>query len=346
MLFLGCTSKTNQTAESITAQGGTEMQNISSEVGITPCIKNVFVKKTLLTGVIMARESAMLKSDVGGIINSLYGTNGKRVSKGDVLLILDDKEEQFAIEQVRTKLSDAIIKKSQMLIDYGGSADDDLSVKPYQLKVIYAITGYHKIVQDIKELEYRLSKKKIKAPFPGLIADLKVKQYEIIQPGQELCTMINPSTYEVTFMAMENQSLRLQKGQKVITHPLTVPNETYTAYISMVNPKVNKDGLVEVRASLQGKFQHLYENMNMRVVIEEPTKSYILVPKSALVRRSERTVVFTYEASTKTAKWNYVTLVDENDTHYAISDGLAAGQLVIHEGNLNLDHGATVTLKK
>ncbi|MBK9566412.1 MAG: hypothetical protein IPO37_14985 [Saprospiraceae bacterium] len=32
MLFFGCTSKTNQTAESITAQGGTEMQNISREV--------------------------------------------------------------------------------------------------------------------------------------------------------------------------------------------------------------------------------------------------------------------------------------------------------------------------
>lgn len=346
MLFQSCKQKGSGNEETSTINSPSSVsQSLSTEVKIVPCAKDIFIKKTLLTGILKARESAVVKSEVGGIINKMTILDGSRIQKNDVLLSLDDTEEQYALEQAKIRYDDAIVKRNDLIIQYGGIPDDENSVKPYQLKVINTNTGYHKTIQDIKELEFRIRRKKVKVPFTGVVADLKVKPHEVINPGQEICTLINPATFEVSFMVMENHALRLNKGLTIRIHPLNAPLLQYTAIISIINPRVNDQGLVEIRAKLSGNANQLYENMNMRVIIEEKTKPYIIIPKTALVRRSERTVVFTYDENDKTAKWNYVTVADENDTHYAISEGLMPGQLVIYEGNLNLDHDAAVSIK-
>ncbi|MDE6378363.1 MAG: efflux RND transporter periplasmic adaptor subunit, partial [Duncaniella sp.] len=66
----------------------------------------------------------------------------------------------------------------------------------------------------------------------------------------------------------------------------------------------------------------------------------LVIPKSALVLRSGRQVVFTLDGDK--AMWNYVTTGLENLNHYTVTDGLAPGMKVIVTGNLNLAHEAPV----
>ena len=84
--------------------------------------------------------------------------------------------------------------------------------------------------------------------------------------------------------------------------------------------------------------------MNARIIIEKTLLNQLVVPKSAVVERSGRKVVFAYENGL--AKWNYVSIAHENETSVVISEGLKAGAFVIIEGNLNLGHDAKVEIKK
>lgn len=84
--------------------------------------------------------------------------------------------------------------------------------------------------------------------------------------------------------------------------------------------------------------------MNARIIIEKTLLNQLVVPKSAVVERSGRKVVFTYENGL--AKWNYVSIAHENETSVVIAEGLKVGALVIIEGNLNLGHDAKVEIKK
>ena len=86
--------------------------------------------------------------------------------------------------------------------------------------------------------------------------------------------------------------------------------------------------------------RNLFEGMNVRVVIERRLPNQIVIPKSAVVERSGRKVVFTVEDGL--AKWHYVTVAHENDEEVAIGEGLRAGERVIVSGNLNLGHDAPV----
>jgi hypothetical protein len=112
---------------------------------------------------------------------------------------------------------------------------------------------------------------------------------------------------------------------------------------------VDERGLVRIHARLQPDdlrrhSARLLEGMNIRAVLEKRLPNQLVVPKSAVVLRSGKPVVFTYDEASGLAKWNYVTVLHENDTHAAIGEGLRAGDLVIYEGNLNLDHDAKVTV--
>ncbi|MCP3930198.1 MAG: hypothetical protein GY705_13985 [Bacteroidetes bacterium] len=54
--------------------------------------------------------------------------------------------------------------------------------------------------------------------------------------------------------------------------------------------------------------------------------------------------MFTADTISSLSKWNYVTIAYENSTYIAISEGLSAGQFIIIDGNLNLDHDAEIQI--
>ncbi len=68
----------------------------------------------------------------------------------------------------------------------------------------------------------------------------------------------------------------------------------------------------------------------------------VVVPRSAVVMRDNRPVVFV--AQNGLAKWHYVGIGAENEDFYQITEGIAAGDSVIVEGNYNLAHDARIVV--
>ena len=82
--------------------------------------------------------------------------------------------------------------------------------------------------------------------------------------------------------------------------------------------------------------------MNVRVRIQQESGRELVVPKSAVVLRSGRQVVFTLEEGL--AVWNYVRTGMENLDEYTIEEGLEEGATVIVSGNVNLAHESPVVV--
>lgn len=68
-----------------------------------------------------------------------------------------------------------------------------------------------------------------------------------------------------------------------------------------------------------------------------------MVPKTAVVLRNGRQVVFTEHDGY--AHWNYVQTIHENSDSYTV-DGLKEGDRVIISGNINMAHETPVTIVK
>jgi RND family efflux transporter MFP subunit len=301
---------------------------------------------TRTTGKLIPHQQSSIHLKASGIIQKLPIKEGQLLKKGELIAALEDKTLQLALEEKELAFQEAIVNKKDLLIANGGKAAVDTSVSPDRLDLILTISGFRRAKQGIKQAQFQLDQTKIYAPFSGIIADLKVNQYQQGNAGQEICRLFNPHTFEAEFQLTESEALRIKINQAVKVSPLAMPEKSFSAIITTINPIVNQQGLVTVRAKLKNsKQQRLLDGMNVNVQIQRTIPNQLLIPKSALVLRSGKKVVFTYDEKEQVAKWNYVVISYENENQLAISDGLQAGDLVIYQGNLNLSHDAAVEIE-
>ena len=85
----------------------------------------------------------------------------------------------------------------------------------------------------------------------------------------------------------------------------------------------------------------LFDGMNVRVSVKRSVAGQLVVPKTAVVLRTGKQVVFTLKDGR--AVWNYVTTGLENMTEYTVTgEGMEEGAQVIVTGNVNLAHESPV----
>jgi len=306
-----------------------------------------FPLRTITTGVLESARQAEIKFLRGGQLMALPIREGQSVAKGELLAEVDDASLQLQLEQSQLALDEATVNKKDLLIANGGDAEQDTSVSAKKLELILTLSGYNKAQHSIKQTKYELSQTKVFALFDGIIANVKTFTFEQVNPGESICTLIDPNSFEVTFSILEQEALGLSKGQSVIISPLAAPKKEHRARITTINPQVNAQGLVRVRAALQSAVKiRLFEGQNVKVVIEKKAPGQLVIPKRALLLRSGREVVFTYDETSGKAQWHYVQSSHQNDEQIVISEGLEEGALVIYDGQMNLAHGTTVAIQR
>ncbi len=142
-----------------------------------------------------------------------------------------------------------------------------------------------------------------------------------------------------SFLLLNRNTAFITKGMPVGIIPFINDSTVITGKITQINPQVDENGMVKVKAEFQNNGR-LIDGMNVKVVIKKPVPNRLVVPKEALVIRQGKDVIFVRQDSL--AIWKYVTVEFENSTSLSIKEGLEPGDLVIISGNINLAHETIV----
>ncbi len=344
ILFISC-QKPNQEEAAATTQSTPNVTQVSA----VAARQEAFPLQLLSNGRISAQGRASLQFKVSGIIERIVVSNGQSVAAGQLLAALDNSAQAVAVEQAQVQLKEARLELNKLLIEYGGEDNDSSSVRPRIWEAVKTKSGYYRAQANLHAARLQLENTYLRAPYGGVVANLKTKAHNPTTMSEPFCTLLSRAEVLVEFSVLESELSVVQVGQVARVLPVALEGRSYEAVVSEVNPFVNEQGLVLVKARVQNPDKQLFEGMNARVVVEKQLGSQLVVPKEAVVERSGRKVVFCYEAENDTlglAKWHYVTIAHENQTHIAIGEGLKAGEKVIVEGNMNLGHDARVRLKK
>ena len=227
---------------------------------------------------------------------------------------------------------------------YGqGYTPGQLDSVPTAISEIAAIrSGYAQSKVQYELAQYELEHATITAPFDGVVANLYNKAHNQPTSSAPFCRIIDTRNMEVEFSVLENELLTLAVGSSVSVRPYAGSNQTYTGSISEINPTVDARGMVKVKARIANGSK-LYEGMNVRIHVRYAIPEQHVVPKTAVVLRNGRQVVFTEREGY--AHWNYVQTIHENSDSYTV-DGLKEGDRVIISGNINMAHETPVTIVK
>ena len=312
----------------------------TNEVTIVPLKSIDFNHELISNGKLTARRFAELHFESAEPIAVIHVKNGDRVSKGQKLAELATFRLQNKLQQTRNTLEQSRLELQDVLIGQGYALEDSAKVPAETMQLAAIRSGYAQAAAQYELAKHEDEKAVLRAPFDGVVANLFDKQFNTASTTEPFCVIIDPASLEVSFTVLESELPLIKIGDKVEITPFALTDTKTTGHISEVNPLVNTDGMVQVKAAVSNNGK-LFEGMNTRVSIQRSLGKQLVIPKEALVFRSGKQVVFTLVDGK--AYWNYVATGLENAGYYTVTEGLKEGDQVITSGNINLAHESPVT---
>lgn len=342
ILLLVTISCGNKKKEAIEEKEGSEtvLASMPNEVTVLTLKKQLFSYDLMSNGKVKAHESANLFFRTPEVIANVWVKNGDRVKKGDKIAQLDLFKLKNNLTQRQNSLEKATIMLKNALIGQGYALDEEEAIPKKSMKRLRIKSGYAQSKTLYELAVHELEQATLVAPFDGIVANLFDKKNNRANSAQPFCRIINSTRMEVEFTVLESELPLIEKGDTVIITPYASTTTLQKGYISEINPLVNPNGMVHVKAKVLGHCK-LYDGMNVRVKVKLKVGKQNVIPKSAVVLRTGRQVVFTLEKGK--AIWNYVTTGLENMNEYVVTgDAMREGAQIIVTGNVNLADGTSV----
>jgi len=258
----------------------------------------------------------------------------------------------------RLKVAQSDFEKAAIAYEKGVLARDEYERirKGYEMALIEAGRKKDEIMAtsknltqtdiEIKLAQIDLDKTRVRAPFAGIITDVKVSPGERIDAGRELFTLVDLGRIKVKAKVLESEIGKMKAGREVDLRFSAYPGKVFKGMVEAVSPVVNADDKTcSVFITMSNPAEEIKPGMHAEVEIAaEIFSNRLLVPQEAVLVRGGRKLVFVVEGDL--AKWRYVEIGLENERYAEILDGVKEGEPVIVEGHFTLAHDARVSVVK
>ena len=241
-------------------------------------------------GNLTAKRRVELYAEVQGVFgrgNKLFKA-GTRYDRGETIIRIDASEYAASVQSAKSNLYNELTSiMPDLRLDYPDIypkwqkylSDFDLTKSTPELpemtedKERFFISGRGILSNyyNVKNLEQRLSKYRIAAPFDGVLTEALVTEGTLVRSGQKLGEFINTEVYELEVAVSKTFSDLLRVGEKV---ELTNLNKTkvYSGTVSRINARVDQasqtiKAFIEVDDNTLREGMYLEANLDAK---EEP----------------------------------------------------------------------------
>jgi membrane fusion protein (multidrug efflux system) len=286
-------------------------------------------------GSLRSDESVTLRPEIAGRITEILFDEGRPVTKGDLLVRLDQSVTQAEARQARANLTLARAKYERS-VDLArrnfisGQAKDE------------ARNNLEIAASALALAEARLRKTEIRAPFSGIIGLRAVSTGDYVREGQDMVSLQAIDPLKVDFRVPETFLTQVAVGQSVEVSLDALPGKTYEGKVFAVDPLVDAAGrAVVIRAQVRNQDTAMRPGMFARVtLITSQDRNALVLPEEALVPQGSEQFVFRVVDSR--AERVKVTTGHRRDGKVEIVTGLAKDDIVVIAGQLKLRDGVLV----
>lgn len=312
-------------------------------VTVVTLVSKTFTHTLSSNGKVAACSYADLYFRTPEMIAHIWVKNGDRVQMGQKIAELDLFQLKNALAQSLNSLKQAELEMQDVVIAQGYSPDRMEEVPAEIMQLAKVKSGYEQHMAQCEVAKYNLDNGTLIAPISGVVANLYGKEHNMAQSAQAFCRIINTGIMEVDFKVQESELEMVGIGDEVEVLPYSAGTEKLQARISEINPQVDDNGTIRIKARVNSNHR-LLDGMNVQVFVKRELKNQLVLPKSAIALRSGRQVIFTLENGR--AVCHDVRIGLENAEEVVVTNGLAEGMQVIIADNANLFQGALVNAKK
>ena len=304
-------------------------------------------------GVVKSLKHAELFFRVSGPVKENSLKVGQLVKEGEVLMRIDQRDYQREIDKLRQDLkinkdqsdlnkkqfqrTEALYKQQAISKSEYDAALSKANVSDAQLK---------SLEESIKKAQDKLADTSLKAPFSGVITDLRIKQFEIAQanvpvmsiddlrevevhisvPSGNMPVMgfkdtqrVKEEVFDITFPGRGDRVLKgTVNGFKAIAEG---NSETYDVALKVKTP--------EDFVLLPGMSAEVINVPNRKINKSDA----VSIPFASVFKRGEKSLVWVFNQATKGISAREVTLGEPvSDNNLQVLSGLESGEFIIGAG--------------
>jgi len=290
-----------------------------------------------VSGSIDANEQIDLRSELPGIVISINFEEGSYVSKGDLLLKIDDRELKAQLQQAITRENQAgeMAKRSKKLLDAEAiSTEENENI----------LAEYKSLQAQTQLIRVQISKSEVRAPFSGKLGLRNISAGSYITPTTTIARLVSINPIKVTFslpekyMGQVNNSSTIeftvagsQNKYKAKVYAVEPSIETNTRSLTLRAKAANPDGKL-----IPGSFAKIQFPLSQ-------IAGAILIPTQAVVPVQKGKQVFI--AQNGKAKAIDIQSDIRLDSVVLVTEGLKNGDTVLTSGLMALRDGSRVKVK-
>jgi membrane fusion protein (multidrug efflux system) len=297
-------------------------------------------------GTLRAYRAVDLSPEITGTIRNVQIRSGDRVSKGQVLLEMNDDVERA---QLRTLMAARDLAKVTLERDR-----KQLTIQTVPVQQVDADEADLKSKEaQVEAQNALLTKKRILAPFSGEIGITTVAPGQYVNPGDKLANLQDLSRLVIDFSVPQGESNLVDMGSKVELKIDSFPDQVFHGVISARNPSVDASTRnLQIEATIKNQHHRLLPGMFAQVsVIAGGQHRYVTLPQTAVAYNPYGAMVFVVKEDTgpdgkprKVAQQVIVKTGPTRGDQVAILSGVSEGAEVVSSGQLKVKNGTPLII--
>jgi len=257
-------------------------------------------KEQTLDGVIEAVKKATMSAQVSGRVTKINFDVDDLVKKGDIILQVRNTEYQARLQSAKASLKEAQANLKDAQLEQtrisGLFKDKMISASLFdkakaQVKSNEARVSASKA--NVAESSEQLANTTIRAPYSGVVVERHVELGETIQPGKPVMTGFSLDKLRVAVDVPQRYINAVRKYNSARIIPLTNENHATNVNSMTIFPFADPNNhTFHVRANLDSGVKTLFPGMLVKIAFKIDDTKRLLVPKSAVVHRSEVVAIY------------------------------------------------------
>ncbi len=290
-----------------------------------------------ITGAIEPNEAVTLKSEVSGLVTGIYFKEGANVSKGALLVKINDRDIQAQLKEVLTKenLSTTNENRAKQLLQKGAISQEEYDTSLAELQTLKS---------QVALIRAQLAKTSIIAPFSGKIGLRSISVGEYLTPASTIANLLSINPVKVSFSIPEKYASSV-KANSEISFKVEGSVKNYTAKVFAIEPGIDQQTrTLQLKAAAANPNGELLPGSFTKVKLPLATiKDAILIPTEAVIPVLNGKVVYLCKNG-KAVQVPVETGVRTADKILVIS-GLNKGDTVLTTGAMALKPDAEVKVR-
>lgn len=344
-------------AFAMTAACGEPKQKTAPEipVSVTTAVSCTIPRYYDYVGHVIPLNTVQIVPQVQGYLTKIYFKEGQEVQAGDLLAKIDDRPYKAELAKAEATLAQTIVslKYSEDTVQrYAKLVPEDfvsqLNFDKYVSDVLSDEAIIKQNLADIETAKLNLGFTHMHASVDGIIGVRLIDEGNFIPPASTnpivILNQLKPITVE--FYIPEDDLAAIRKArakQELLTRVFLEGelNEAHDGVLTLINNQVDQNtGSILLRATLPNEDRALWPGQfaSVRLFLEE-IEGAILIPSQAVQESQKGPYVFVVKTD-GTAELRYVKKGQLEGDLMVIEKGVAAGETVVLEGQLNLFPGA------